>query len=108
MNRRDFLGTALAGLAALPQASGQTTGRRVFPMNRNWLFGGRAVKGASEPDFDDSGFARVTLPHTNVMLPWHSFDDKDYEFTSIYRRHFRLPESAKGHRIFVDFEGAMT
>ena len=111
MNRRDFLGTALAGLTTLPQASSQTTAttdRQVLSMNRNWLYGGRAVKGASEPDFDDSKFARVTLPHTNVMLPWHSFDDKDYEFVSIYRRHLRLPEAAKGKRVFVDFEGAMT
>jgi hypothetical protein len=110
MKRRDFLGAALAGLAAMPQASAQmnSAGRQIFPMNRNWLYGGRAVEGASEPNFDDSRFTRVTLPHTNVMLPWHSFDDKDYEFVSIYRRHFRVPDSARGQRVFVDFEGAMT
>ena len=77
-------------------------------MNRNWLYGGRAVPGANEPDFDDSRFAKVTLPHTNAVLPWHSFDDKAYEFISIYRRHFRVPDSARGQRVFIDFEGAMT
>jgi len=106
MKRRDFLGVALAGLTAAAQSA--ASGRQIFPMNRNWLYGGRAVQGSSEPDFDDSRFARVTLPHANVVLPWHSFDEKSYEFVSIYRRHFRLPDSARGQRVFVDFEGAMT
>jgi len=42
------------------------------------------------------------------VLPWHSFDDKDYQFVSIYRRHFRLPRELEGRRVFVDFAGAMT
>jgi beta-galactosidase len=50
----------------------------------------------------------VVLPHSNLHAPWHSFDDKDYEFVSTYRRRFRLPASAQGRRVFVDFEGAMT
>ena len=109
MNRRDFLGAAVAGLAALPgNPQAPAAGRQVFLMNRNWLYGGRNVPGASEPGFDDSRFEKITLPHANVVLPWHSFDDKRYEFVSIYRRHFRLPDSAKGQRVFVDFEGAMT
>ncbi len=41
-------------------------------------------------------------------LPWHSFDDKAYEFVSIYRRHFRAPAAWRGKRVFVDFGGAMT
>ena len=36
-------------------------------------------------------FERVVIPHTNVSLPWHNFDDKDYEFISTYRRRFRYP-----------------
>jgi len=41
-------------------------------------------------EFDDSGFERVVIPHTNVRLPWHSFEDRTYEFVSIYRRRFKL------------------
>ena len=41
-------------------------------------------------------------------LPWHSFDEKSYEFVSSYRRRFKLPAEARGQRVFVDFEGAMT
>ena len=64
--------------------------------------------GAEAAGFDDSGFERVTLPHTNVELPWHSFDDKSYEFVSIYRRHFRVPQAWSGKRVFADFAGVMT
>ena len=111
MNRRDFIAGSLAGLALSQQAGvAQTTsqGRSVFPLNHNWLFGGQTTSGAAAPDFDDTKFERVTLPHTNVVLPWHSFDETRYQFISIYRRHFRLPAELHGMRVFVDFEGAMT
>ncbi len=59
-------------------------------------------------EFDDSQFAQVVVPHTNIKLPWHGFDDKTYEFVSVYRRELRLPAAAQGKRVFVDFEGVMT
>jgi len=49
-----------------------------------------------------------TLPHTNVDLPWHSFDDKAYEFVSIYRRHTSArPRCGRAARV-RDFGGVMT
>ena len=82
--------------------------RTIYPINRNWLYGGRFVKGSMAPDFDDAAFERVTIPHTNVRLPWHSFDDKLFQFVSVYRRHLTLPKRHRGQRIFVDFDGVMT
>ncbi len=118
MDRRDFLkttGTFVAGgtvASALPAeviASGHVrTGRMVLPINRNWRYSPKNSAAAHERNFDDSGFARVTVPHTNIREPWHSFDEKSYEFVSIYRRRIRLPEIARGRRVFVDFEGVMT
>lgn len=81
--------------------------RQVFSMNRNWRYWGDAVEGCTQPGFEDGHFERVTLPHTNKRLPWHSFDDKDYQFVAIYRRTFSLPPE-KGKRVFVDFDGVMT
>ena len=97
-------GLPAAELSAAPAAKG----RVVLPINRRWRYSPKTTDAAHERDFDDSGFARVTVPHTNVRLPWHSFDDKAYEFVSIYRRHFHLPAAARGRRVFVDFEGVMT
>src|SRR5262249_59133077 len=76
--------------------------------NRNWLYGGRAVAGCSRAGFDDSKFQRVTIPHTNKIFSWHSFDEKEFQFISIYPRHFKLPVELKGRSIFVDFAGGMT
>jgi beta-galactosidase len=118
MDRRNFLKTtgtfiagatiarsALADAAIGPMAA---SGRLVLPLNRNWRFSRTVVDGAHARDFDDSGYERVVIPHTNIRLPWHSFDEKSYEFVSSYRRRFKLPPEARGHRVFVDFEGVMT
>ena len=110
MNRRAFLaGSAIAAATARAQSVRPAVPMcRTYSLNRNWLFRRSAVPGADSPGFDESGFRRVTLPHSNIELPWHSFDDKDYEFVSTYRRHFHAPASWKGKRVFVDFAGAMT
>jgi beta-galactosidase len=120
MDRRNFLkttGTVIAGatlardaFASNAQKSSDAAagGRLILPINRNWRYNRKFVEGAHEAKFDDSAFERVVVPHTNVKLPWHSFDDKDYEFVSVYRRRFKLPKEARGRHVFVDFEGVMT
>lgn len=115
MDRRDFVRTsatliAAAHLAPLALAESQTTrnGRTVLPLNRGWRFSPNQVDGGHDKTFDDSGFERIVVPHTNKHLPWHGFDEKEYEFVSLYRRHFKLPKQGKGKRVFVDFEGVMT
>jgi beta-galactosidase len=120
MDRRKFIkqtGTLIAGAAlapyALPENAAESAaplsgGRLVFPMNRNWRYNRTVVEGGHAKEFDDSGFDRVVIPHTNVRLPWHGFDEKTYEFVSLYRRRFKLPAEARGKRVFVDFEGVMT
>ena len=119
MHRRDFLkttGTVLAGATlahgaikgdAAQSSAATANGRMILPINRNWRYNRSVVAAAHEKNFDDSAFESVVLPHTNVPLPWHSFDDKSYEFVSMYRRRFKLPAEARGRHVFVDFEGAM-
>ena len=119
MQRRDFIkttSTVIAGMLAdsafahtsssspVPEAGG----RLILPMNRNWRYSRSATGEARGKNFDDSGFERVVIPHTNTRLPWHSFNEKKYEFVSVYRRHLKLPPGTRGRRVFVDFEGAMT
>jgi beta-galactosidase len=115
MRRREFLKTSatVAAAATLPAASfaapmPEAHARIVLPINRNWRYHPAKVSGAESPAFDDSKFERIVIPHTNVVMPWHNFDDKMYEFVSTYRRRFKTPAAAKGKRVFVDFEGAMT
>jgi beta-galactosidase len=119
MDRRTFLqqsGTILAGAALTPyavakegkQSDSSSGGRLVLPMNRKWRYSRSVVEGGHEKNFDDSKFDAVVIPHTNIPLPWHGFDEKTYEFVSLYRRRFKVPPAARGKRVFVDFEGVMT
>lgn len=119
MNRRTFLqqsGTLVAAAALTPLSLGKdgvqgdsgSGGRLILPMNRKWRYSRTVVDGGHEKNFDDSKFDQIVVPHTNIPLPWHGFDEKTYEFVSLYRRRFKLPPAAKGKHVFVDFEGVMT
>jgi beta-galactosidase len=119
MQRRDFLkssgavvASGIIGKNALSQSlstsDATSSGRMMLPINRNWRFRPEAPQGFQARNFDESGFEKIAIPHTNKLQPWHGFDEKSYEFISAYRRHFKLPREAKGKHVFVDFEGAMT
>ena len=117
LTRRRFIETGSAGLIGLASLSKLTSltlaqtgsaSRRIYPLNHNWLFSEKHIPNATRSVFNDAGFKRITIPHTNKLLPWHGFDDKEYEFVSVYRRHFRLPLALQSQRVFIDFGGAMT
>ena len=85
MRRRDFLKTTSTLLAAttLPGVSSlaaetSSQGRTVLPMNRGWRYHPDKVAGAESVTFNDASFETVVIPHTNIKLPWHSFDEKSY------------------------------
>ncbi len=81
--------------------------RQTIPFNDNWLFSKGFTKDYARLDFDDSDFQAVTVPHTNTEAGWHSFDDRDYQFISTYRKYFTLAKKHQSRRIFIDFEGVM-
>src|SRR5262249_44669481 len=62
--------------------------------------------GAEQAGFDDSNWKDVTLPRA-----WNEDDAfrKDIKDLSTgvawYRKHFRLPQSATGQKVFLEFEG---
>ena len=122
IDRRNFLKTTAAGAAGLSLIANSTNAfaeeqlhvpesisqRRIIPLNHDWLYSERSSPEAIQPNFNDKAFARVNIPHSNKMLPASGFDEKEYMFVSVYRKHFRLPKELKGQRIFVDFGGVMT
>ena len=115
MNRRHFLQSSTAAVAAATLSSrvaalepALVAGRTVHPMNRKWRYSAKTSAEALQPGYDDHNFTPVVIPHTNLRLPWHSFDEKSYEFVSLYRRPLQIPADAAGRRVFVDFEGVMT
>jgi beta-galactosidase len=77
-----------------------------YELNQGWLFGGVYTSGSADPDYDDSGFTQVTLPHTVVPLSWGGWDPAAWEKLWIYRRHLDGSLLA-GARVFADFGGIM-
>ncbi len=77
-----------------------------FDFNQGWLFGGGYVSGSADREYDDSGFAQVTLPHTVTPLSWSEWDPGSWEALWIYRKHFAVPQTG-GSRVLVDFDGVM-
>ncbi len=77
--------------------------RTIVPFNQDWLFLAQDV----DEQAPDSAFEAVTLPHANIILPHHNFDNMEYQFISTYRKRFKLPEARNGRRVYIDFDGAM-
>ncbi|MGW0519250.1 glycoside hydrolase family 2 TIM barrel-domain containing protein [Crossiella sp. NPDC003009] len=99
--------TALALTAPVPAQAGPGTahGRSVVGLHTGWSFHRGEAPGAAEPGFDDSGWDRVTVPHS-----WNGRDGQDggndyYRGPGWYRR--GLPAPAGG-RVWLQFDGANT
>ncbi len=108
------LGAAVLAAANLPAEAlaaeplpASISQRHIIPLNHKWLYSGK-IPSDSGVDVTNLPAVPVTIPHTNKLLPWHGFDDRDYQFVSNYRRSFKLPAALRGRRIFVDFGGVMT
>lgn len=122
MSRRSFVQRCAIGTAALasgpilgareasPGAAGHSSGRatRVQSLAGEWRFGGKFTPGAAAPDFGDAAFAPITLPHAVAPQSWQNWDPAQWQDVWIYRRHFTVPESFRGQRVFLHFEGVMT
>lgn len=122
LSRRNFLKTSAVGAAAISLAANakgnpldpmlpmpaSISQRTIIELNHDWLYSETVPAGGTAANFNDKAFKRITIPHTNKMLPMNGFDEKEYTFVSLYRRKFRLPNELKGKRIFVDFGGVMT
>lgn len=67
-----------------------------FQINNNWSF----------KKSMDQAFVRVDLPHTNQMVPYNYFSEKDYQFISYYKKEIVLKNPDK--RYILSFEGVMT
>src|SRR5580658_4529054 len=96
------------GAAFTPPASPNA----IYSFNPGWRFYQGDAAGAGQMAFDDSQWTAVSLPHT-----WNDTDTFDglishsggehHEYTGIgwYRKHFKLPATAKDGKVFLEFEG---
>jgi beta-galactosidase len=109
----------LAFLALLPLANAATptialSGERRRSFNDDWRFYRGEAAGAEKPEFDDSAWRPVRLPHDwSIEGP---FDPKlnpqtgalPISGTGWYRKSFALPADASGKYFSIEFDGAMS
>lgn len=81
--------------------------RTTVDFNQGWLYLRKDRPYLKNRDADERGAVPVCLPHSNVELPWHNFDDREYQFVSWYRRRFRALRRWQGKRLRLRFDGVM-
>src|ERR1039457_5309748 len=128
ISRREFLSRATVAAAGLPMLT--RTGRPAFAraqtarytppsslraklnFNLNWRFIREDASGAEDPAFDDSQWTTISTPHSfndvdsfRKIISHSGGDLGTYKGLSWYRKHFKLPASFSGRKIFLEFEG---
>jgi beta-galactosidase len=107
------LGAFSTGLAAAvePQFVPPVSPRVTYNFNPGWRFIKEDVPDSEKPDLDDSKWDAVSTPHTYNDVD--SFDQLIsrggeaglYMGPATYRKHFKIPASARDGKIFLEFEG---
>lgn len=80
--------------------------REKYNFNSDWKLKIGDIAGAAESGFNDSDWNKVTLPR--AFNEGEAFKVPIAQLTDTvvwYRKHFRLPKSDKGKKVFVEFEG---
>ena len=125
MKFKSTLAIVACAVMSLPVLAQRTT----VPANRDWKFSYGDVPGAQKPDFDDSKWQTINVPHDyQIHQPWvapsaDEMPDSDNPVANVrsrlssrgfkemgsgwYRKTFTAPEDWKGKRVLLDFEGIM-
>lgn len=80
--------------------------RTKYNFNNQWLFKLGDMPEAKEMAYNDAGWKKVTLP-----AAWNEDDAFKKDIVNLstgivwYRKHFKLPVTAAGQKVFIEFEG---
>ncbi len=96
----------LGGCLAASLVAMSVAARERYNFNPEWRLMVGDFPDAAQPKFDDSKWQPITLPHAfnedeAFKIPIAQLTDT----VAWYRKTFKLPASAKGKKVFVEFEG---
>jgi beta-galactosidase len=100
-------GTATAGDGGTGGVPVQLSNRIDTSLNSGWAFLRSDAAGAASAQFDDAAWTRLDLPHT-----WNAMDGQDgpatpyYRGIGWYRKHVTVPNTLKGQRVYLQFDGS--
>ena len=108
-----LLGSALGAFAMAPKPAAKNP-RDTLSFDSDWRFLKSDATGAEQPAFADAAWRQLDVPHDwSIEGP---FDEKAPTRGSgaflpsgvaWYRKHFTLPASDAGRRVFIQFDGVM-
>ncbi|AZU64326.1 Ig-like domain-containing protein [Neobacillus mesonae] len=108
-------GQAMSKPTSAAGSSVNYDGERRMNFNENWRFQREtngSIAGAQNPGFDDSSWRQLNLPHDwSIELDFNKNSLATHEGGYLdggigwYRKTFTIPESMKGKRISLDFDG---
>ena len=97
----------LTFIVAIISVSMNASGRQKLNFNGDWRLTVGDFTEASQPDFDDSRWQRVTLPYAFNGDEAFKKDIVDLTDTVCwYRKHFTLTSDQLQGKVFIEFEGA--
>jgi len=111
MNRFFYHGIAIIVLllfsqAALPGENQHNSRRVKYNFNSQWLLNVGDLEEGEDAGLDDSSWNKITLPHAfNEDEAFRVAIDQLTDTIVWYRKHFRLPKSDQGKKVFLEFEG---
>ncbi|MGL5563779.1 MAG: glycoside hydrolase family 2 protein, partial [Tannerellaceae bacterium] len=109
MNKTKLLQLCVAVLCVTGFFSCQTQQARTeLNMNTDWAFFRGDTVGGERVDMNDANWIPTALPHIMQLEKKHCGGDIIYDGVGWYRRYFKVPESYKGKRVALEFEGVMT
>lgn len=106
MKRTPFIITLISTLCLLLFTTTQGNAREKYNFNLQWLLHIGDVSGGEKANLPDKDWEIISLPRAfnedeAFKVPIHELSD-----TIVwYRKHFKLPSSAKGKKVFIEFEG---
>jgi beta-galactosidase len=88
------------------------TTRAKYNFNLDWKFIKENPENAQESSFDDTNWSSISCPHTfndidtfdDLSHGHHDGEDNHWRGTVWYRKHFKLPKSDTGKKVYIEFE----
>ena len=74
-------------------------------INDNWLFTETFTEELITAAGSDEQMEHIRLPHTCKEVPFHYFDEQEYQMVCAYQRTLFAPEVWEGKCIFLTFDG---
>lgn len=80
-------------------------GKRIY-LNDDWMFTPEYTEEILGQDFNDATLTKVRLPHTCKEVPYHYFDEHEYQMVSGYKKIIDAPLSWTDKKLILTVDGA--